>query len=73
MNRDELFSAFRQLPADEQELIREQILMSGYETPEAGSAMATCLEIMREIKDGKDPMRVCRDMVEDMAGICCPD
>ena len=30
------------------------------------------VEIMREIKDGKDPMRVCRDMVEDMAGICCP-
>jgi hypothetical protein len=73
MTKEEILRALGEMPPEEQELIREEILMLGYDTPEAGSAMATCVEIMKEIRDGKDPVQVCREMIEDMAGVCCPD
>lgn len=73
MTRQEILKALAEMSPEEQEAIREEILMFGYATPEAGSAMATCIEIMKEIRDGKDPVQVCRDMIEDMAGIACPD
>lgn len=73
MTREQILKALHEMPPDEQERIREEILMLGYDTPEAGSAMATCIEIMKEIRDGKDAVQVCRDMIEDMAGVACPD
>ena len=64
MTKEEILKALAEMGPEEQEAIREEILMLGYDTPEAGSAMATCIEIMKEIRDGKDPVQVCRDMIE---------
>ena len=40
-------------------------------TPGTGSAMATCIEIMRLVKAGRDPIEVCQAMLDEMVGTCC--
>lgn len=36
-----------------------------------GSAIATCIEIMRLVKAGRDPIEVCQSILDEMAGTCC--
>ncbi len=83
MNRDEVLKAYADLSAEDREAVRADIAgETGAETPGAGgpeeSGQATCctpefMKTMAEFKDkmkeGGDPMSICKEMMEKC---CCP-
>lgn len=72
MERQELLDAFAALsPGDRTAVRAELIRAEGFgDAPGAGSAMAACIEILDQVKSGADPVKVCRAMLEEMAGFC---
>lgn len=72
MNRQELLDAFSELSASDRMTIRARLIRdTGFEdAPGAGSVMAACIAIMEEVKAGRDPVKFCEGMLEEMAGMC---
>lgn len=73
MRRQQLLDAFAELSAEDRVAVRAELIRSSrFETaPGVNSAMATCIEIMDRVKAGDDPVRVCKGMLDEMAGMCC--
>ena len=72
MDRRELLQAFSELsPSDRMAIRADLIRDTGFEdAPGAGSVMAACIAIMEEAKAGRDPVKFCEGMLEEMAGMC---
>lgn len=72
MDRRELLQAFTELsPSDRMAIRADLIRDAGFEdAPGAGSVMAACIAIMEEAKAGRDPVKFCEGMLEEMAGMC---
>jgi len=72
MERQELLEAFSEMSASDRMAIRAKLIRDmGFEdAPGAGSVMAACIAIMEEAKAGRDPVKFCEGMLEDMAAMC---
>lgn len=72
MNRKELLDAFAEMPDVDRTAVRAEMIRSSHfeDAPGAGCAVAACLSIMDGIRSGGDPMAVCRQMLEEVSGIC---
>jgi hypothetical protein len=72
MDRQELLEAFSGMSASDRIAIRAKLIRdTGFvDAPGAGSVMAACIAIMEEAKAGRDPVKFCQGMLEEMAGMC---
>lgn len=72
MDRKEFLGTFARMSDQDRIAIRADLIRSSHfeEAPGAGSAVATCLAIMEAIRAGGEPMAVCREMLEEVSGIC---
>ena len=70
MDRRELLQAFSEMSSSERTAVRADLLRNtGFEdAPGAGSVMAACIAIVEEAKAGRDPVKFCRGMIEELAG-----
>lgn len=73
MKRNEFLDAYAGLTVEDRAAVRAEILraegLAG--APGVGSAMAACIEIMEEVKAGRDPIETCKGMLDEMAAMCC--
>jgi hypothetical protein len=73
MRRDEVLAGFNELSSEDRRAVEAEIIrtMAFEGAPGMGSAMAATIEIMDRIRTGGDPVAVCREMLDEMAGTCC--
>lgn len=78
MNRDEILKAYADLSAADREAVRAEIAgETGINEPDTGGQSACCTpEFMasmagfkEKMKQGGDPMSICKEMMEKC---CCP-
>jgi hypothetical protein len=72
MDRLELLEAFSEMSASDRMAIRAELIRDmGFEdAPGTGSVMAACIAIMEEVRAGRDPLKFCEGMLEEMAAMC---
>lgn len=72
MDRQEWLRSFSEMSAFDRAAIRAALIReSGFEdAPGTGSVMAACIAIMEEAKAGRDPVKYCEGMLEEMAAMC---
>lgn len=72
MDRTEILDAFAEMAEPDRTVVRAELIRSSHfeDAPGAGSAVAACLAIMDGIRAGGDPMTVCRQMLEEVSGVC---
>lgn len=72
MDRRELLQAISEMSTSDRMAIRADLIRdTGFEgAPGAGSVMAACIAIMEEAKAGRDPVKFCEGMLEEMAAMC---
>lgn len=72
MDRAEILDAFAEMTETDRAVVRAELIRSSHfeDAPGAGSAVAACLAIMDGIRAGGDPMTVCRDLLEEISGLC---
>jgi TctA family transporter len=72
MDRQEWLEAFSEMSAADRMAIRARVIgdMGFEDAPGAGSVMAACIAIMEEAKAGRDPVKFCQGMLDEMAAMC---
>lgn len=72
MDRQELMKAFSELSSTDRRAVRADLIRSGgfEDAPGTNSVMAACIAILEEAKAGRDPIRFCEGMIEEMAAMC---
>lgn len=73
MKRQELLDAFAGMSPEDRVAVEAEVIRAVRfeEAPGMASAMAATIALMDRIRAGQDPIEACREMLDEMAGMCC--